>query len=153
MSEYTIRDATEQDVLEVVIAVKQFCREIPHPAWKSFEANKVSELLTNLIRHELGLVKIVEHEEGIVGALIGVISSLPINNLTFAQELMFWIEPEHRNGKTGPKLIDQYVVWSKENGCEFVRLSTLDEVLGSKAGILFRRKGFRPTETAYIKEV
>ena len=51
------------------------------------------------------------------------------------------------------ELIDQYVEWSKEKGCDYARLSTLDETMGTKAGVLFKRKGFKPTETAYIKEV
>jgi GNAT superfamily N-acetyltransferase len=153
MAEYTIRDATEQDVLDTVLAVKQFCKEIPHPAWGKFDANKVKQLVSNLVEHELGFVKIVVHDEEVVGALIGAISSLPINNITVAQELMFWLDPDHRNGKTSFKLIDQYVEWSKEKGCDYARLSTLDETMGTKAGVLFKRKGFKPTETAYIKEV
>ena len=63
MTEYTIRDATEQDVLDTVLAVKQFCKEIPHPAWGKFDANKVKQLVSNLVEHELGFVKIVIHNE------------------------------------------------------------------------------------------
>jgi GNAT superfamily N-acetyltransferase len=66
---------------------------------------------------------------------------------------MFWLDPDHRNGKTSPKLIDEYVQWAKEINCNFIRLSTLDELLDSRAGVLFKRKGFKPIETAYIKEV
>jgi len=32
-------------------------------------------------------------------------------------------------------------------------LSELDNVLGGKAGLLFKRKGFEPLETAYVKEI
>ena len=66
---------------------------------------------------------------------------------------MFWLDPDHRNGKTSPKLIDAYVEWSKAVGCDFVRLSTLDELLDSRVGVIFKRKGFKPIETAYIKEL
>lgn len=153
MSDYILRDATEADVLDIVLSVKQFCKEVPHPAWGKFEANKVKDLVTGLIQNELGFVKIVTHEDEVVGALIGCATELPMNSYVFAQELMFWLEPDHRNGKTSPKLIDAYVQWAKDINCDFIRLSTLDELLDSRAGILFKRKGFKPIETAYIKEV
>jgi len=153
MTDYIIRDATEQDVLDIVLSVKQFCKEVPHPAWDKFDSNKVNELVSQLCQIDQGFVKIVEHDNEIVGSLIAVISSVPINSLVFAQELMFWLDPEHRNGKTSMKLIDSYVEWSQKMGCNFIRLSELDNILGSKAGALFKRKGFIPVETAYVKEI
>jgi GNAT superfamily N-acetyltransferase len=153
MSEYVIRNATEADTLDIVLAVKQFCKEIPHPAWGKFEATKVKDLVTNLIESEAGFVKVVVSEEEIVGALIACATPLTINSFVFAQELMFWLDADHRNGKTSPKLIDSYVEWAKRIGCNYIRLSTLDELLDSRAGVLFKRKGFKPVETAYIKEV
>lgn len=153
MSEYTIRDATQEDVLDIVLAVKQFCKEIPHPAWHKFNTNKVNSLVSQLIEIDHGFVKIVTYEDEVVGALVAVLSDIPINDLIFAQELMFWIEPEHRKGKTALKLVDEYTEWATKAGCNFIRLSELDNVLGGKAGLLFKRKGFEPLETAYVKEV
>lgn len=153
MSDYTIRDATQNDVLDTVLAIKQFCKEIPHPAWNKFNTNKVNSLVSQLIEIDHGFVKIVVHEDEVVGALVAVLTDIPINDLIFAQELMFWIEPEHRKGKTALKLVDEYVEWATNKGCNFIRLSELDKVLDGRAGLLFKRKGFKPIETAYIKEV
>lgn len=153
MSDYILRDAIETDVLDIVLAVKQFCKEVPHPAWGRFDSNKVKDLVSGLIESEAGFVKIVTIDEEVVGALIATATPVPINSFIFAQELMFWLDPDHRNGKTSPKLIDAYVEWSKAVGCDFVRLSTLDELLDSRVGVIFKRKGFKPIETAYIKEL
>lgn len=153
MTEYIIRDATHNDVLDTVLAVRQFCKEIPHPAWNKFNTNKVNSLVSQLVGIDQGFVKIVTYDDEVVGALVAVLSEIPINDLVFAQELMFWIDPEHRKGKTAIKLVDEYVDWATKAGCNFIRLSELDNVLGGKAGVLFKRKGFEPTETAYIKEV
>ena len=154
MSKYTIRNATQEDVLDTVLAVKQFCKEIPHPAWSKFNTNKVNNLVSQLIEIDQGFVKIVVSEDDeVVGALIAVVSDIAINDLSFAQELMFWIDPDHRSGRTALSLVDEYVKWATDKGCNFIRLSELDNVLGGRAGILFKRKGFEPTETAYIKEV
>ena len=153
MSDYILRDAIETDVLDIVLAVKQFCKEVPHPAWGRFDSNKVKDLVSSLIDSEAGFVRIVTIDEEVVGALIATATPVPINSFIFAQELMFWLDPDHRNGKTSPKLIDAYVEWSKAVGCDFVRLSTLDELLDSRVGVIFKRKGFKPIETAYIKEL
>jgi len=153
MSDYILRDAIETDVLDIVLAVKQFCKEVPHPAWGRFDSNKVKDLVSSLIDSEAGFVKIVTIDEEVVGALIATATPVPINSFIFAQEIMFWLDPDHRNGKTSSKLIEEYVEWSKAAGCDFVRLSTLDELLGSRVGVLFKRKGFKPIETAYIKEL
>ena len=149
---YTIRDANHSDTLDIVIAVKQFCKEIPHKAWSKVNTTKINQLVTHLIDVQGGFVKLVVHEDEIVGCLIAMASELPINDFVMTQELMFWMDPDHRNGKTSPKLIDSYIEWAKSIGCNFVRLSSIDEILGGRAGVLFKRKGFVPTETAYIKE-
>jgi GNAT superfamily N-acetyltransferase len=86
-------------------------------------------------------------------ALNTINPKLPINDLIVSQELMLWLDPSHRNGKTAPKLIDAYVEWATKLGCDYARLSALDVILDGKAGILFKRKGFKPIETAYIKEL
>lgn len=153
MSTYNIRPATQEDVLDTVLSVKQFCKEVPHPAWAKVNSNKINKLVSELIDNPSGFVTVVTYDEEIVGCLIAVLTELPINDMIFSQELMFWLDPNHRNGKTATKLIDLYTSWSKQNGCNFVRLSELDSVLGGKAGLLFKRKGFNPVETAYIKEV
>lgn len=153
MTNYTIRNANQNDVLDIVLSVKSFCKEIPHPAWSKFNSNKVKDLVTALIDNPGGFVNVVEADGEIVGALIAFMSELPINDFIFAQELMFWLDPKHRNGKSASQLINNYVDWSKANKCNFIRLSALDNVLEGKAGLLFKRKGFKPTETAYVMEV
>ena len=62
MSEYTIRDATQEDVLDIVLAVKQFCKEIPHPAWSKINTNKINQIVTSLIDHESGFVKLIDFD-------------------------------------------------------------------------------------------
>lgn len=149
---YEIRDANHSDTLDLVLAVKQFCKEIPHKAWSKVNTTKISELITNLIETPAGFVKVVTKDDEIVGCLIAIATELPINDFIVSQELMFWLDPDHRNGKTSPKLIDAYSEWAEAIGCNFARLSSIDQILGGKAGVLFKRKGFQATETAYIKD-
>mgnify|MGYP000559383605 CR=1 FL=1 len=149
---YTIRDANHSDTLDLVLAVKQFCKEIPHKAWTKVNTTKINDLITNLIESPAGFVKVVTKDDEIVGCLIAIATELPINDFIVSQELMFWLDPDHRNGKTSPKLIDAYSEWAEAIGCNFARLSSIDQLLGGKAGVLFKRKGFQATETAYIKD-
>ncbi len=150
---YTIRDANHSDILDITIAAKLFSKETNHPAMSTINPNKVAVTLQQLLDSEVGLVKVACFNKEIIGAIAGVVSELPINDLVVAQELMLWLDPSHRNGKTAPKLIDGYVEWASKKGCDFVRLSALEGILSGKAGVLFKRKGFKPIETAYIKEL
>ena len=150
---YTIRDANHSDILDITIAAKLFSKETNHPALNTINPNKVAVTLQQLLDSEVGLVKVACFNKEIIGAIAGVVSELPINDLVVAQELMLWLDPSHRNGKTAPKLIDGYVEWASKKGCDFVRLSALEGILSGKAGFLFKRKGFKPIETAYIKEL
>ena len=152
-TKYKIRDANQSDVFDLTLSVKQFCKEVPHPAWRKTDGSKIQETISQLVDIPQGFVRVACYNDEIVGALIGVVSGMPINSFTFSQEIMFWFEPEHRTGTTAHKLIDDYVSWSKEMQCDFARLSTLDELLGSRVGVLFKRKGFTPIETAYVKEL
>jgi len=150
---YTIRDANHSDILDITIAAKLFSKETNHPALSTINPNKVAATLQQLLDSDVGLVKVACFKKEIIGAIAGVVSELPINDLVVAQELMLWLDPSHRNGKTAPKLIDGYVEWASKKGCDFVRLSALDGILSGRAGILFKRKGFKEVETAYIKEL
>ena len=150
---YTIRDANHSDILDITIAAKLFSKETNHPALSTINPNKVATSLEQLINSDLGFVKVACFNcKEIVGAIAGVVTELPINDLVVAQELMLWLDPSHRNGKTAPKLIDAYVNWAERKNCDFVRLSALDGVMDGRAGVLFKRKGFKAVETAYIKE-
>ena len=150
---YIIRDANHSDILDLVIASKQFGKEIPHKSVSKFDTNKISEIISNLINSEAGFVKVVEYDKEVVGCLMAVASELVINRYIASQELLLWIDPDHRNGKTSSQLIDSYVEWSKSIGCDFVRLSAQNQVMNGKAGILFKRKGFQAMETAYVKDL
>lgn len=150
---YKTRDANQSDTFDVVLLYKQFSKEIPHKAFSKVNTNKTVELISSLIEHENGFVHLATFNDEVVGVLAAVLSELPVNDFKMCQEIIFFVEPKHRNGKTSSKLIDAYVEWSKSTGCNFVRLSSLDPVLNSKAGILFKRKGFSETETAYVKEL
>jgi GNAT superfamily N-acetyltransferase len=152
-NDYAVRKATQGDVFNIVFSVKQFCKSVPHRAWGRFNAEKVSTLVHSLINDREGFVYVVDYKGDIVGALIGVIADLAISDDTVAQELMLWIDPEHRNNRAALELLDTYVKWSEAMGCTFARLSSVDELMGSKVGILFRRKGFKAVETAYLKEI
>lgn len=149
---YTIRDANHDDTLDLVIACKQFSKEINH-RFARIDTNKISSIIEQLIDGEQGFAKVVEYEGEIVGCMGAYATELMISDLFVSQELLLWFDPEHRNGKTAFKLIDSYVEWSKSIGCDFARLSAQNLVEEGKAGSLFKRKGFQVIETAYLKEL
>ena len=149
---YTIRDANQSDIIDILLLCKQFAKEVPDfLATSNIDTTKISNSLQDLIDSPYGFVKVICYNETIVGSLISVASEMLFNSNLIAQELMFWIEPDHRNGKTSVKIIKEYVKWAEDIDCSLVRLSTVDKCTGSKAGLLFQRQGFSCAEECYIK--
>jgi hypothetical protein len=149
---YTIRDANQSDIIDILLLCKQFAKEVPDfLATPDIDTNKISNSLQELIESPYGFVKVICYDYVVVGALVAVASEMLFNSKLMSQELMFWIEPEHRNGKTSVKIIKEYVDWSENLGCRLVRLSTVDKSTGSKAGLLFQRQGFSCAEECYVK--
>lgn len=149
---YTIRDANQSDIIDILLLCKQFAKEVPDfLATPDIDTTKISNSLQELIESPYGFVKVICYNEMIVGSLISVASEMLFNSNLIAQELMFWIEPDHRNGKTSVKIIKEYVGWAEDIGCSLVRLSTVDKSTGSKAGLLFKRQGFSCAEESYVK--
>lgn len=152
-SKYTIRKAEKKDCVDLLFSVRQFCKEIPHPAWAKVDNDKVLQILNQLVESPICFAYLVECEAEVVGALLATKETILINNFTCAQELMFWIDKEHRVGTTAMKLVDEYTAWAKRVGCDFVRLSEIDSIMGSKISLLYKRKKFVPVETAYVRQV
>lgn len=149
---YTIRDANHSDIIDILLLCKQFAKEVPDfLATSDINTTKISDSLKELINSPYGFVRVVCSNNTVVGALVAVASEMLFNDKLLAQELMFWLEPEHRNGKTSVKLIKEYVKWAEDTECSLVRLSTVDKSTGSKAGILFQRQGFSCAEESYVK--
>ena len=85
------------------------------------------------------------------GAIGGVLYNDPNDGELVATDFFWFVKPEHRGGH-GLRLLGLFEGWASASGAKrilMVHLATLQpEVLGK----LYERRGYRKTETIYVKE-
>lgn len=70
---------------------------------------------------------------------------------TTAQELFWWLDPEHRG--IGTKLFDALMAGVKAKGAQSLSMIALDRLHPEKVGGIYERRGFRPSERSWIKKL
>lgn len=106
----------------------------------------VDEALTN------GVVFVADVLDGtrIVGMIgMRIAPAAPeLSRLVLAEEIAWWVEPEHRNGPVGPKLLWAAEAWAVQKGANLCKMVAPAE---SKVGTFYVRVGYQAVETAYVK--
>ena len=64
-----------------------------------------------------------------------------------AEELAWWVEPEHR-GRAGLLLLTAAIDWARAKNLKMLKMGA---PAGTQVGTLYERKGFLAVETAYLK--
>lgn len=70
--------------------------------------------------------------------------------IVIAMELFWWVEPEHRNGTAGMRLLNAMEEWAAQN-----HLQPAMCVVGLKTDHikhLYKRRGYREIEACFLKE-
>jgi len=95
---------------------------------------------------------LVDEKTGeIYGALGGVKYTDPHNGQLKAAE-MFWYVVEERRGE-GMKLLAAFEKWAKEEGCKYIHMVHLADLMPDAIRRVYERRGYKLAEMAYRKEV
>lgn len=84
------------------------------------------------------------------GVLLASCQDHPFAAVKYAMETVWWVAPEAR-GQFAGHMLSSYEAWAKEQGCAFAGMAALAAF--PRAGIIYRRAGFRETETHYLKSL
>jgi len=91
------------------------------------------------------------HDGRAVGVITGLLgSSLPNDGLVL-QELMWYVYPEHR--KHGLKLLKSFEDEGRKVGAKMVVMALMHNSDTERIDRLYKRRGYRPFETHYLKEL
>lgn len=83
-----------------------------------------------------------------LGLLLASSQEHPFAAVRYATETVWWIEPEAR-GQAASDMLAAYERWAKDRGCAFAGMAALATF--PRAGIIYRRRGYREAETHYLK--
>lgn len=170
-----IRPATDADVSTLVVMSSRFLELTaygklfpPHPGHLEMLARLVLEHGTALVAeiHPPGCPAFdpipCECVEGlkcrhclappsahkVVGMLALVIVPHPLTGETYVEEVVWWVEPEHRKGIVGPKLLEAAEAWVSTKSVSMVKMVA---PAGSEVGTFLERRGYAPVETSFVR--
>lgn len=139
---------------DILRMMKDFKTASPYAHVHS-DPEKMSQLvdnMTNASRKE-AVVIVYEHKGKAVGLIAGQIGEMLFNRDTVASELMWWVDPEHRNSGAAVRLLSAFEEWARRNGCSMIQMVMVETEQADGVKRLYTKKNYRTTEQAYIKEL
>jgi GNAT superfamily N-acetyltransferase len=88
---------------------------------------------------------------GIAGALFYPMYFSPSNMVV--QELWWWLTPEARGKGAGQAMYDMIESWAIAKNATAIFMIALEDERADKMANVYARKGFRPMERTFMKEV
>jgi GNAT superfamily N-acetyltransferase len=140
-----MRNAKHSDLLELV----QMGREFAEAAKVPFDRDKFAETVEGLIDSDEGVILISP-----AGMIAGVVyDSFFHPDFRVAQELFWWVRPEHRGNRLGIALLGGFEEWAVQKDAKRVIMVALQELTPRKVGKLYIGRGYTPLEHSYSKEL
>lgn len=150
-----VRIATLSDLPKLMDFAKEFHKESPYRDLK-FSYAKTWESYKNVISGDRlnAIVLIAVDGETPVGMVAAIADSPVFSEEKISTELCWFISKKYRNSRKAFILFQAYEEWAKRIGCDHIQSAFLLEG-ESQANLdkFYSKKGYRPIEVSYIKEV
>lgn len=99
-----------------------------------------------------GMLFVATLEGHVVGFVLGICSPYIMNkNYLAGAELAWWVEPEHRKGSTGIKLLKAIENSAKDLGVKMWSMMSLESVEPEKMDRLYKALGYTQAERTYVR--
>lgn len=146
-----IRPAIPEDIFRLRDMGQAFFVETGWNKHAEFDVQSYARTVAALIEH--GVLLVAEKDGRVVGmAAAGVAPAWWNKNVLTAQELWWYVEPDHRKG-LGGQLMDALEAAVTDLGVMLFSMSA-EEGLRSKALTrLYRARGYFPSETLFWKQL
>ena len=148
--------AVECDVSSIANMVANFAVSDMLRAGMTFDAKSIIEACLYHIREEDSCVFVCwnESEDEIVGIIGGTVDSrLTDNKHKLGWEIFYYIKPEFRGNGIAGSLMEEFEKWCKEKGAKSVIMSCMQEVKGREISVFYRRRGYKPYDATFIKDI
>jgi len=142
-----IRPATEADTPRLVEMTTRFLETTPYGTMFQADPAQIAKLVALVLKHGVILLADVPP---VVGMIALAALPHPLSGLLYADEQCWWVEPEHRKGTIGPRLLMAAEAWARQHGCQSVKMVAQ---AGSSVGCHYLRLGYQEVETAFVKKL
>jgi ribosomal protein S18 acetylase RimI-like enzyme len=145
-----IRLGTKDDIPELARLGRLFFNESGYAVIADYDEQSVRDSLTAFM--DAGIcVLVVAEEDEIIGMTGAVISPLYLNrSVQMAQELFWWVHPDHRGG-VGKDLLNMLEAELEKRGAAANVMIALQKVNPELTGKLYERRGYQLIEHHYMR--
>ncbi|MHA2084301.1 MAG: GNAT family N-acetyltransferase [Candidatus Thorarchaeota archaeon] len=151
--DYNIREAVEEDVIDLTILGKQFLKETKNDRFLGWNSTKAHNFFLDAANREDFGVFVLCNGNEIVGMFVCFATPCFFSDAVQAVEIVWYVDPEHRGSKEALKLLDVYEEWARKHGAVCANLMNVDILKGAKVAKLYGRKGYTLTENTFVKEL
>lgn len=116
-----VRVAVLNDVPTIAALGARFLREGPYGRFAP-DVNGLLEIAEAMIAREDATILLLETDTGIVGMFAGQVYQHLMFGRTFATEIAWWINPEHRRGRAALVMLKTFEAWAKSKGAEAIEM-------------------------------
>lgn len=141
-----IRPATAEDVDRLVDMAVRFLASTRYGVLVTPHPHALGRLIAQVLA--IGVIFVAEVNGRVEAMLALVALPHPISGELYGDELAWWVEPEHRHGSIGPRLLLQAETWARERGARILKMVAPAD---STVGNFYKHFGYVEVETAYQK--
>lgn len=149
----TVRKATLEDLPQLQAMARAFMEQTAIGGWMQYSAKQIEELVKPMVAGA-GVIFIAEDVSGAGRVPIGMVSALgyadPFTGPT-CDEVCWWVDPEHRSGLVGPRLLRALENWARQKGLRLLKMVAPAEA--PEVGEFYLRSGYTPIQTAFVKRL
>ena len=142
-----IRNATAADVPAMVEMAREFIAASGSDI--VFDADYLGGSFRSMLADGTKLVLVLDLGQ-VRGMLCAGVSRSPWEPIGQASELLFWIDPQSR-GRHARAMLEAYIDWARGMGCKRASMVGLTALTSTDS--LYRKAGFEPTETNYMRAI
>lgn len=143
-----IREATPADRPRLVEMSQHFLDSTPYGKLLRPAPGCIEQIVDLVFEH--GQSWVAEVNGAIVGMLGVLVLPHPVTGEDYVDEVAWWVEPEHRRGTVGPRLLTHMERWAVLQGLHMVKMVA---PAGTDVGAFYERDGYLALETAYVKVI
>ena len=143
--------ARSEDFKKVLPLAQKFYAEHPHASNMEFDMESAYRLYLDLVEH--GFIVLAWEDQEVVGMLGMMVGPFVLNmNYKVATEVLWWVSPEHRQGRKGLAMLQMAEKLAKIDGCHSVTMSSLT-VGPEGVNKVYAHRGYAETEKSFVKEL
>lgn len=147
-----IREAIQDDLGRLVEMGEAFFAYSAFAPFVAYDPEQAAAVLSGLIDSPDAVVLVAELDGEVAGALVGALSSAWFNpTKRMAVELAWWLDPKHRHGTVGVRLMRRFEQWAQSRFADVLVMSDLVIDGSEPLGDLMTRAGYTYVERSHMK--